>query len=199
MCDNPRKIRSNHECPVDNIVYLFVKPLSYLFHEFNATPNQITTLSLITGIMAIYYSINKNLKMFTFFFVLSYILDCVDGYYARKYNMVTEFGDLYDHFKDYLIVGIIIFIIFKNCYKRKIYKPIIILSILMYLSAMHIGCQQIQAECNDNNSRTINIFKKLCPCSSSPNNAISTTRYFGMGTLIISIVLIMWYLFYKSY
>ena len=31
---------------------------------------------------------------------VGYFFDCMDGHFARKYNMVTEFGDMYDYITD---------------------------------------------------------------------------------------------------
>ena len=36
-------------------------------------------------------------------YLTRYIFDCIDGFYARKYNMTTVFGDWYDHISDILI------------------------------------------------------------------------------------------------
>jgi phosphatidylglycerophosphate synthase len=197
MCDLPRKLHSNYECPFDNLIYKVVEPMSDLFHLFNMTPNQITTLSLITGLIAIYYSLKKKIWLFAFFFALSYILDCVDGYYARKYDMCTNFGDFYDHTKDILIAGIVIFIICKHCYKKKIYMPILILFASLYLACMHMGCQQIHSQCEDENSNSINFLKNICPTNNTPNTSINITRFCGTGNLNFIIIIIMFYLFYS--
>jgi len=40
-----------------------------------------------------------------FSYLISYMFDCWDGYYARKYNMESKFGDYYDHVSD-MFIGI---------------------------------------------------------------------------------------------
>lgn len=192
-CNYPRKLHPNLECPIDNIVYKIVEPLSTICHYFNMTPNQITTISLIFGIIAIYFSLKRKIWVFTLFYALSYIFDCVDGYYARKYGMCTDFGDFYDHTKDVLILGIVVFIIFKHCLKKRKYLPVIIVSLSIFLSIVQMGCQQLHASCKDKNSNSINILKSLCPSG----DFLKISRWFGVGTMNLIIILMMFYLFNK--
>ncbi len=190
-CDEPRKLPENLECPIDNLVYKVVEPLSDMFHSLSATPNQITSLSLIFGLIAIYFLVKRNITYFVIAYIVSYILDCVDGYYARKYEMCSEFGDFYDHIKDITIIAFVIYIIFKHCLHKRKYIPILIILFVMYMSLFQMGCQQLCANCGTSNSNSINGLKKLCPS----RNWIKITRLFGVGTMNLVIILIVMYLF----
>ena len=53
--DTGRKLHPPLECFVDEYVYKIVKPLSLFFREFNVTPNDITTLSLISGLIGLVF------------------------------------------------------------------------------------------------------------------------------------------------
>ena len=50
-----RKLKEHHENPIDNIIYIIVEILDPIFYRLNFTPNIITTLSLITGLLSGYY------------------------------------------------------------------------------------------------------------------------------------------------
>ena len=49
-----RKIPAEYDNPIDNIILDNVEKLNPIFKEFNFTPNMITTLSLIVGLIALY-------------------------------------------------------------------------------------------------------------------------------------------------
>ena len=51
-----------------------------------------------------------------FILVLSGISDCLDGYIARKYNMITDFGKLIDYFVIYISLSL--GVINNNCIER---------------------------------------------------------------------------------
>ena len=73
------------------------------------TPNMITGLSLLLGIssgVSMYYDKYKLAALLNF---LAYFFDCVDGHLARKFDMVTVFGDYFDHYSDLVKFGIILY------------------------------------------------------------------------------------------
>jgi phosphatidylglycerophosphate synthase len=95
-----RKINSNLENPFDNAIYIIVEYLAPYAHKFGFTPNMITTSSNLFTIIAIYYLLNYYFVVAAILYLISYMFDCLDGYVARKYNMVSIFGDYYDHISD---------------------------------------------------------------------------------------------------
>ena len=101
-----RKIPPKYDNPIDNIFYDFVDPTLPIFHNMNFTPNGITTLGLLFGLAACCSLYNKQFVPFAIMYLISYYLDFMDGAYARKYKMTSEFGDWYDHIKDLSLIHI---------------------------------------------------------------------------------------------
>ena len=104
-----RKIESNLENPIDNILIDICDFILPTLKVLNFTPNILTTISLIFGLLSVYCLFREDKKCFAIFYLVSYFFDCVDGMMARKYNMVSRFGDIYDHTKDCLVFGLIMF------------------------------------------------------------------------------------------
>ena len=83
--------------PIDTILIDCGSYLSPLFRHLHFTPNTLTSISAIFGFMSVYKMYNKDYKQAGMLYFISYMFDCFDGFYARKYNMVTKYGDFYDH------------------------------------------------------------------------------------------------------
>ena len=67
-------------------------------------PNILTTGRLVLVPIFAYLVLGaKNLPAAALVFVLSGITDVVDGYIARRFNMVSNFGKVYDPFVDKLM------------------------------------------------------------------------------------------------
>jgi phosphatidylglycerophosphate synthase len=164
--------------------------LSPHFKRANMTPNDLTTFSLFFGLLAVYCLYHKIRYLPGVFYFISYIFDCADGLYARKYHMVTKFGDYYDHIKDATVFLLIIFIL----YKQQRIQGIIFIIVVSILSYSHLGCQEHYYKKHNPekmHSDTLSVCKILCPFEHDIENALSISRYFGTGTsfLITSIYL----------
>lgn len=178
-----RKIPENLENPIDNMIYLTTEKVSVLLKRLNFTPNMITTLSAFFGLLSIYLICKEKFVLGGVMYFISYYFDCVDGYYARKYDMVTEFGDYYDHVKDVVVViGIIWVLIYKRLYSGLFFLvPVIILMLA------HFGCQEIYYGKQDE-STSLRMLKKMCPAEnkkSSLEAVMRFTRWFGCGTFAL--------------
>ena len=95
-----RKLSVKYENPIDNIIYLYVEPLAPYMHKYNITPNMITTFGNISWVYGLYLLYNHEYVYSALLFGLSYYFDCLDGYVARKYDLISIFGDYYDHISD---------------------------------------------------------------------------------------------------
>ena len=116
--ESGRKIPSEYECPLDDFILKYiVDPLNPYFYNLGATPNILTGISGIFGLLAVYFITKSKYILAGIFFGLSYIFDCFDGNFARKYNMVTKFGDWFDHAKDTLVLTLVLVACF---YKKEI-------------------------------------------------------------------------------
>ena len=116
-------------------------------------------------------------------------MDCLDGYYARKYNMITVFGDQYDHFRDIFInftIYVLIFTKLKTT-KQKIFFVVMMILFLL-LSFIHLGCQE-KIYNTSNNNDFLSPLKFLCINEKN----IKYTKFFGTGTniLVISLIILM--------
>lgn len=185
---NGRKIAFSYENPFDiKFISVAEKINTNIFRPLNFTPNMITTLSLLCGLFSCYSLYNKNFKMFCILFALSYLFDCADGNYARKYDMVTSFGDFFDHISDTVKIVLFLLIIynFKEILTNR-ERTLIITSviILIILSLIHIGCQE--KIYNNKDVSTLSFTKNLCVNGEN----INVTRFFGSGTLILYIIFI---------
>jgi phosphatidylglycerophosphate synthase len=185
-----KKIKDNLENPIDFLIINYLcEPLSELIHNNfpNITPNMLTTIGLIFGILSI-ICLYKNLYIASFIlFWISYFFDCLDGYYARKYNMVTQIGDYYDHIRDFIInIGIVILITSKLKSSNQKYIFVFILIILFIFMCVHLGCQE---KIYNQNSILSNM-TKLCP----NEKYINITKYFGCGTYMLYVSIYLLYL-----
>ena len=183
----PRKLPNDLECYIENAVYKIVDPLSKVASCLNLTPNDLTTISLLFGIAAIYFLYKHRRHLFVVCFLLFYLFDCLDGYYARKYGMCSKFGDYYDHIKDAVVMLPIITIILFRLYKRKKYVHMAIIFFCFLMFGMVMSCQELYLKEHDTipkdhscHSETLSIIN-LC----KDYKWLKYIRFFGMGFFIL--------------
>lgn len=187
---NGRKIPPKFENPFDNKIIDLCDSLVILCYKNNITPNLITIIRIIISFFSLYYlffTCNSFIPIIgTGVF---YFMDCLDGHLARSTDQVTVFGDYLDHFGDlFYYFSILVFMINKTYnYKFLIISGFLLLS---YGSFVHLGLQQKNYHIKSNNE----LLDKLnCLHNLEPNH-ISWTRYFGTGTLYLSILFIIYYI-----
>lgn len=186
-----RKIPSEYENPLDDILIRLSDRLCPVLKKMNFTPNGITTLSLMSGIFSVVFLLRGCITLFVIFYFLSYFFDCTDGHYARKYDMTTDFGDFYDHSKDLTIaVAILVVVYHRNRTKKGVYAVIAIFIVFTLAGYAHLGCQEKYY--GQDESGTLNLGKVLCPGNAEEN--MRYTRWFGMGTWVIITVMCVVYL-----
>ena len=193
MSDSGRKINSNIDNPIDNILIGLCEPLSILLNKYtNITPNIITTIGLIIGLVCVYCLNHQYYLISIPLYWITYFLDCLDGYYARKYNMTSNLGDYYDHFRDIIITCLIFVVLFTKMSKYN-YEYIFAFIFVLFAICMmiHFGCQEANSH-NTKHDYLLSYFTKWC----AGKHYINYTKYVGCGTftLIISICII--YLYY---
>lgn len=183
-----RKIEENIDNPIDNILLSITEKVAPGLVNLGFTPNIITTFSLISGLLGIYYIYKEQYVYGSLLFFLGYFFDCVDGYMARKFNMITKFGDLYDHITDWVVSVLLILVYFTRDLNTKFKITILIFfSILTLLSLVHLGCQEKYYEEKENSQLgVLSVLKILC----TNKENIKITRYFGLGTLTLAISLV---------
>lgn len=76
-------------------------PIGKFMLKLKLTPNILTTLSLLCGLLAVFFLFD-NYGWFFLFALLHFFFDSIDGVVARL-SAPTSFGDYYDHLTDSLI------------------------------------------------------------------------------------------------
>lgn len=196
-----RKIAREYENPIDNVNIDLCDALCPLFKKMGFTPNGITTLSMILGLLAVFILwrkdkhrklTTKEIVVFSICYYLSYLFDCMDGHYARKYGMVSKGGDIYDHVKDVTVNLLLIIVVLVKYPVRRIVRIQVVLLLLVgsVMMVAHLGCQEkIYPE---KESDTLSFAKEMCV--GEPTQTIKMTRYFGCGTWCIMIIVAIIYL-----
>lgn len=184
------KLSSKNECPIDVLLLGIIDNHLDLYHKYHITPNIVTTFSIISGILSAYNIYLHNFKLAALFFAIAYYFDCVDGKIARKFNQVTVFGDYYDHFGDIFKLAIVLYALYitNSIAFHKIKYFILFLFIAMLI---HFGCQEKLDEYKQyQKSQYLNIFTYLIPNNLDPNKCIQYTKYFGCGTFMVFMIVI---------
>ena len=182
------KISYEYENPIDIVLSKIAHKIKPTLYRLNFTPNNITTISVIFGACSIYSLYKNQYVLSAIMLLISYFFDVLDGIYARSYDMVTKFGDYYDHGSDLALHAILIpMIIYKCKNKIKLLPFLILFFISQCISMVQLGCQE-KIYNTEQQSATLVFFKKMCP--DPPKKTIKFTRFIGCGTTIIILMLI---------
>ena len=190
------KLTEADECPIDNHIFRGINSHLHYYYNLGLTPNMITTLSILFGLLAAQQIMQGHFMLAALLVLISYYFDCVDGKLARRYNMVTNFGDLYDHVGDITKIVAIIFALFasntkKTTKKQWFYMKIIL--VLAILQCIHMGYQEAIYN-KEEESSFLNLWRKLVAFDPTPEKTIQYTKYFGCGTwyLCFAVLIIFW-------
>ena len=186
------KIHHTLEDPFSHLLYHISDKISPYLYALNISPNEITTVRFIVLLVSLFYCIpNKYYREASILYILSYFGDCLDGHYSRKYNMVTEFGDYYDHVIDNLGIVLTLYVLYKNTNNY----VIIFIIIIAMISLIQIGCQEKYISIkNKTDSKFLSFTQYLCPSCTVEDieSTMSITKLFGAGTVHIFIGLLIW-------
>ena len=180
-----KKIKSEYDNIFDTRCYDIADLLSSTFRYLQFTPNMITYLNIIMSILSIYYLFYENYNLGVLFLVIRVILDCCDGYNARKYNQETLFGDLLDHYSDYIYYFCLFYILLVKINWKNRIVFIIIFVFLVCTSIVHIGCTENYYIAKKGTNTQLSKLKNLC----KRKELIHYIKYFGPGTLHVFIVM----------
>lgn len=192
-----QKLPSDLENPIDNFIYIIINLIAPYVYNIGLTPNFITTLGNICTVFFSYYFINRNYAFSSFFYALAYFFDCLDGFIARSYNMITVFGDYYDHISDVIRTLIYFYLFLTTNYELGITKIIIILFFIV-LNLINLSHQEKYYN-HPKQSQTLgllNIFS-LANNKSEAGEYLKYTRFFGSGTCILLMTLFIYFYEYK--
>jgi phosphatidylglycerophosphate synthase len=182
-----RKVPQELENPIDNIFINLSEKIAPLLYKLHITPNDITTLSFISGLISIYYLKKNNMKLFATWYLLGHFFDCMDGFYARKYDLVTDVGCIYDHSTDVIICILILYIFLKK--KRNTLCNIRIICIILVffiLLFIYVQLQELYYDRMESPFLMKITNKKYSKSSLEP--FLKVLRLFGPGTFILMII-----------
>ena len=74
----------------------YVDPIVGLLHKLRLTHNQVTCLGLAIALLAAWLVVQEKFIAALTVWWLSRLLDALDGIYARKYNLSSDFGAFLD-------------------------------------------------------------------------------------------------------
>ena len=119
----------------NNIFFPIAKKLIDPLYNLSLTPNNISVLSTIFTVLSIYFFHNNEREYAVCSYLIGYILDCVDGKMARKYNMMSKYGMALDLVSDHIgNISIIAYLINKYGLTNKYILAIICMSFMISIS-----------------------------------------------------------------
>jgi phosphatidylglycerophosphate synthase len=183
-----RKIHREIENPIDNVIIDAAARGNRLVHRYIGvgvlvTPNTITLLAMLFGFIAAWFAYEGHFMRAIAFTAVSYFFDCMDGNMARMFDLVTPFGDWFDHVSDvskYVALAVALAATPHLSVRQKA-AFFAVNFVLMMLMFKHMGCQERSYVKLESNS--LSGFEVAC----EDETDIAWTRYFGMGTWIFSI------------
>ena len=178
-----RKIPSALENPIDDVLIRMADMMAPGLKATGHTPDVITTYSFLAAMLSLAALSRGNTVAFAVLWMSQYFFDCADGHFARKYGMVTRFGDLYDHATDYIAFAGLAFLIHDRYDMNKIHPVFFVFfAVTGVLNVVHIGCQQ---KVYGGSGESLDVAKGACVDTSW----LKFTRFFGVGTVNVALVL----------
>ena len=177
--------------PLDNQAYKFGNYFLPFFKKIGFTPNIITSIGKLFAIISLYGLYKENFLVFILFSIIRYIFDCIDGEMARKYNMISEFGDIYEHISDNIYLGLIIIILYMKC-KSKNY-----LFLTLVLLAICVGFI-LNWSCESDYINSTSKFHFSYLCKNKSEKYLKVLKFFGPAFSSIYLYIIIFY-FLKYY
>ena len=103
---------------------------------FKHVPNILTAIRLFLIPVIFYFALQEHYIMAVIILTISGLTDVLDGYIARKYNFITDFGTLFDPLADKLTqVATLIVLVIQHIIPIWILLVVIIKEILMIAGA----------------------------------------------------------------
>jgi len=191
-----KKIPTYLESPVDNLLYVLIEKVAPTFHSLGFTPNMITTLGNVATVFTLYFLYHGLYVPAAIGFIISYMFDCLDGFVARTYDMVSKFGDFYDHLSDTIKLLSICYMLYRiNSTLFLAVLPMLI--IFISLMCCYLAYQEKFYD-DVNSSYTLDFLSCFCFAGNDKRALIrhmEYTRHFGCGTFtaIFAIVIALYY------
>ena len=73
----------------------------------------ITFVGFTSALISGYFLYKKNIIYCIIFWLISYYLDLLDGYIAKKYNQGSVFGGWFDHISDIIKLIVYLYVLYS--------------------------------------------------------------------------------------
>jgi phosphatidylglycerophosphate synthase len=149
------KYKKGEALPLEEGLYMYIAPTlgPILYETFGLTPNMITSLGNLIGAFSINFIIKKQYVTGAFLAIIRQILDGVDGYVARRYNLASKFGNSYDHISDRIFGTTITLILLSHIYKKYDFKITLLATLPLltfkFFNLKRLWCLENKNECKD--------------------------------------------------
>jgi hypothetical protein len=158
--------------------------------------HHIITASLIFHACALMNLLNNNYPVFIFLFFTGYFCTILDKIYADKYDYNSKYIEYYHNVSQWIII-ISLYTVFTELYKYKINNLIIILVVILLLLC------NINFVLNNynNKNKCIELWSKCIKQFINKDNIVylqQFTKYFDDSLIIVYLIVIMTYLYYKN-
>lgn len=200
---NGNKLPPMYDDQIDMFYKKYIDIMNPYFKKLGFTPNDITTISFISGLLACYLYYKEYYILSGILIIISYFFDVMDGYYARIYKMQTTFGSYYDVTTDLIVNIIIIYLVISNkkIIKSKInIKLVIIVFLIIFIltSTYQMSCQEYYVKTTNMQYKSVGLsFLDKISCKNHSN--MLYTKYFGTGFLNLFIgIVLMSHVFYTK-
>jgi len=183
------KLPTKYDDVIDIRIKKWIDIINPSFKKAGFTPNMITTLSFLLGLLCCYLYYIQYYALSAVCYGISYFFDTMDGYFARLYNMGSTFGSYYDSASDITVVAILIILLVTNLHISNIAK----ISIFMLNTGMgigmayHMSCQEKYVEFNNPSNKSKGL-SFLDPIQCYEYDHMKYSKYFGSGPFCVIIM-----------
>jgi phosphatidylglycerophosphate synthase len=196
-----RKIPIELENPVDNVCLSIVEVIHPFFYKAGFSANGLTCLSGIFQFISVACIAHGMYFTAVPLYLIGYMFDVMDGWYARYYKMTSPFGDWLDHSKD-VIVHIMIFITMLLVIKAPMaWRVAFAISsfVILIMTIFFISCQEAYYE-KSHESKSFQMMPTLCTTKEAKSK-LYILRFGGPGSMVVNIVLfcIILGIYYRMY
>ena len=194
---------------MDSFLKIFLKKiadsLSQHIKKINfieVKPNTITTLGIIFNAFALLNLLYGKFSIFIVLFISGYFCDILGVVYAKKYNMETKAGKVYNRTADWIKL-LTLYSFFTTIYKNKIHKLEVILGIIvLVICNIHFTVKKKininLNKCNDENTY-VKQWTKLIKFIDHSNltDIVKFTKFFDEPMTVLYLIILMCYIHYK--
>ena len=118
----------------DLIEYPICLSIAPFVHSLGITPNAVTIFNMFLRCIILYFFINNNIGWhIVILFVITQLLDCLDGTLARKYDQKSKLGYILDHGSDAIFWNIMLaYTLYGTWNTKYFYIPLVGSVIILY-------------------------------------------------------------------